>query len=74
MANFAKYMQLKNAVDALPDGEDKEHIKWKCGQLLHMIQGKEVAKGAWRKYIAEMRSWENNIVESIECEIKKIEN
>ena len=52
MANFAKYMQLKNIVDALPDGEEKEHVNWKCGQLLHLLQGKEVAKKAWRKYLS----------------------
>lgn len=72
MANFKKYFELNKEVEALPDGIEKEHLKWSCGQLLHMIQGKEVAKRAWRKYLDDMRDWEGNIVESIEKGIKKL--
>jgi hypothetical protein len=72
MANFHKYLELNKAVQALPDGEQKERLKWSCGQLLHLIQGKEVAKRAWRKYLDEMRDWEGNIVEHIEHELRKL--
>ena len=70
MSNFIKYLELSKAVEALPDGAEKEHIKWKCGQLLHLIQGEDVARKAWKKYYSEMRDWKHNIVESIEREIK----
>lgn len=68
---FDRYHEANEIVEALPDGENKEHLRDSAKQLLHLEQGRKVAVQAHAKYIDEMNAWENNILKFIKQEASK---
>lgn len=69
MGDFEKYISLKDRADSTGHPEEV------CGlpQLLHIIQFITAEEESWSKHRQKMNEWKNNIIKTIEADLKRLE-